>query len=329
MKKSSLVKILKQELSILNDFIDDFNDIENIQAMEVDMALSKVNDINNALELLKKSTVSLFGEQENITQNNTTENRVFTQPNVKSKPEAVIDKIEESIEPESVVKDVAEQQEIDLVKDNKADLLSLSDDDNLEQAPYEEPVNNEYEGVIIQDEEREDEEVRETQVSELVNEPDELNEEEVLDVAQLNIVESDTVNLVEESIEEEVVENEPIREAEPVVKESILADKFSQNAPSVNDMLAGVKKNKDLASLLKDSPITDLNKAIKLNDRIWYINELFGKNSAVYEKAIQTVNNAENLDAALEYLFTNFKWNQERKSTISFLELVFRRFATN
>lgn len=329
MKKSSLVKILKQELSILNDFIDDFNDIENIQAMEVDMALSKVNDINNALELLKKSTVSLFGEQENITQNNTTENRVFTQPDVKSKPEAVIDKIEESIEPESVVKDVAEQQEIDLVKDNKADLLSLSDDDNLEQAPYEEPVNNEYEGVIIQDEEREDEEVRETQVSELVNEPDELNEEEVLDVAQLNIVESDTVNLVEESIEEEVVENEPIREAEPVVKESILADKFSQNAPSVNDMLAGVKKNKDLASLLKDSPITDLNKAIKLNDRIWYINELFGKNSAVYEKAIQTVNNAENLDAALEYLFTNFKWNQERKSTISFLELVFRRFATN
>lgn len=329
MKKSSLVKILKQELSILNDFIDDFNDIENIQAMEVDMALSKVNDINNALELLKKSTVSLFGEQENITQNNTTENRVFTQPNVKSKPEAVIDKIEESIEPESVVEDVAEQQEIDLVKDNKADLLSLSDDDNLQQAPYEEPINNENEGVIIQDEEREDEEVREILVNELVNEPDELNEEEVLDVAQLNIVESDTVNLVEERIEEEVVENEPIREAEPVVKESILADKFSQNAPSVNDMLAGVKKNKDLASLLKDSPITDLNKAIKLNDRIWYINELFGKNSAVYEKTIQTVNNAENLDAALEYLFTNFKWNQERKSTISFLELVFRRFATN
>jgi hypothetical protein len=55
---------------------------------------------------------------------------------------------------------------------------------------------------------------------------------------------------------------------------------------------------------------------------------LFNKNSSTFEKAVDTVNSSADLDKALEYLFMNFKWDQERKSTINFLELVFRRFAT-
>ena len=107
----------------------------------------------------------------------------------------------------------------------------------------------------------------------------------------------------------------------------IMADTFLSTTPSINDMLSSIKDDKNLASKLKDSPISNLKQVIKLNDKIWYISDLFNNSSADYEKAIDVVNESENLDSALEYLFNNFAWDQNKKSTISFLELVFRRFA--
>jgi len=124
-----------------------------------------------------------------------------------------------------------------------------------------------------------------------------------------------------------IVENPTFTETNKNSKGAIMADKFQNLSPSLNDMLSGINKNKDLASSLKDKPIPDLKSAIKLNDRIWFTNELFNKNKTMFEKTVGVVNQSTNLDEALAYLFSNFKWDQNQKSTISFLELVFRRFA--
>lgn len=107
---------------------------------------------------------------------------------------------------------------------------------------------------------------------------------------------------------------------------NILADRFQDKKISLNDMLAGFKNDKDIAALLTARPIDNLKNAVKINDRIWYIQELFDHNADLYTQTIEAVNNSEHLDGALSYLFSRFDWDQNKKSTISFLELIYRRF---
>ena len=123
-------------------------------------------------------------------------------------------------------------------------------------------------------------------------------------------------------------------EVEKTVKESlpnhsgeIIADRFQNNSPSVNDMLSSSNLNKDLASHFKDRPIQNLKRAIKLNDRIWYIKELFNEDTQLFEQTVDQIDQSSTLDVVLAQLFKQFDWDQNKKSTISFLELIFRRFA--
>lgn len=109
-------------------------------------------------------------------------------------------------------------------------------------------------------------------------------------------------------------------------KPSTLADRFQQNTPSVNDVLAGLEKKANLASRFNSRPITNLRKAIKINDRIRFVNELFDRDSIQYEQTIDLIESSANINEALDKLFSSRNWNQEDETTVDFLELVYQRF---
>jgi hypothetical protein len=98
---------------------------------------------------------------------------------------------------------------------------------------------------------------------------------------------------------------------------------------SLNDRL---KENKtELMHVLKDSPIRDLRKAIGINDRFVFINELFRGDEAMYERCIKTINSF-NIYAEAEYwmnreLMVKLGWDNERESVKHFYQLVKRRFS--
>ena len=118
----------------------------------------------------------------------------------------------------------------------------------------------------------------------------------------------------------------PTEPAKTESKPSTLADKFQQNTPSVNDVLAGLEKKANLASRFNSRPITNLRKAIKINDRIRFVNELFDRNSIQYEQTIDMIESSANINEALSNIFNSRNWNQEDETTIDFLELVYQRF---
>ena len=83
--------------------------------------------------------------------------------------------------------------------------------------------------------------------------------------------------------------------------------------------------------VLKDSPIRDLRKAIGINDRFVFINELFRGDEAMYERCIKTINSF-NIYAEAEYwmnreLMVKLGWDNERESVKHFYQLVKRRFS--
>lgn len=125
----------------------------------------------------------------------------------------------------------------------------------------------------------------------------------------------------EEPIIQNIVQSQP----EKFLKKEneIIADMF-ENKRSVNEKIATNKK--DLATKFKDNPIKDINSAIGLNDKFLFIRELFDNNSDKFTSSIDKLNNFENLDQAMQYINTEFKWNNENPVSNKFLELIYRRY---
>jgi hypothetical protein len=103
---------------------------------------------------------------------------------------------------------------------------------------------------------------------------------------------------------------------------------IADNTASLNDKL---KQSKiDLGDTLTETHIRDLKKAIGINDRFLYINELFRGDETMYERSIKTINSFSILPEA-EYwiqreLKTKICWNDSKETVKQFNQLVKRRF---
>ncbi len=100
------------------------------------------------------------------------------------------------------------------------------------------------------------------------------------------------------------------------------------NNASLNDKL---KQSKiDLGDTLTEAPIRDLKKAIGVNDRFLYINELFRGDESMYERSIKTINGFSILPEAEYWIQRELKvklgWSDANETVKEFTQLVKRRF---
>lgn len=98
---------------------------------------------------------------------------------------------------------------------------------------------------------------------------------------------------------------------------------------SLNDKL---KQSKiELSELLTEAPVRDLKKAIGINDRFLFINELFRGDEAMYERSIKTINNFSIFPEAQYWIQRELKlkigWNDTDPVVKQFDQLVKRRFS--
>ena len=120
-------------------------------------------------------------------------------------------------------------------------------------------------------------------------------------------------------------------------------DRFtlSQKAREVNDVIGTTSASSlndklrsdvvDLKSTLNDSPVRDLRKAIGLNDRYVFINQLFRGDEVMYERSLKTINGFRILPEAEYWMERELKvklgWDENRETTRHFYQLVKRRFS--
>lgn len=98
---------------------------------------------------------------------------------------------------------------------------------------------------------------------------------------------------------------------------------------SLNDRLKQQKT--EVVEVLKHEPIKDLQKAIGINDRFVFINDLFRGDEAMYERSIKTINSFYIFPEA-EYwinreLIVKLGWNTDDAIVKHFIQLVKRRFS--
>lgn len=95
--------------------------------------------------------------------------------------------------------------------------------------------------------------------------------------------------------------------------------------------LFNFKKATELSERLSESPVADLNKAMSINDRLLYINELFGRDRAALDESLQLLNRFDAFEAARGFLINlaeQYRWGNEERIEIAqaFIKLVRRRY---
>src|SRR5687768_5159120 len=123
------------------------------------------------------------------------------------------------------------------------------------------------------------------------------------------------------------VEEIPTLAHQKEIKE--LNDVIGQNISSLNEKLKTEKK--ELVSVLKEGPVKDLKKAIGINDRFLFLNELFRGDEPMYERSIKTINNFRIYPEAEYWIERELKvklgWDENKPVVKHFCHLVQRRFA--
>lgn len=104
----------------------------------------------------------------------------------------------------------------------------------------------------------------------------------------------------------------------------------SLQSESLNDRLKQDKT--EVVEVLKHEPIKDLRKAIGINDRFVFINELFRGDEPMYERSIKTINSFHIFPEA-EYwinreLVVKLGWDKDSEIVRHFYQLVKRRFSS-
>jgi len=155
--------------------------------------------------------------------------------------------------------------------------------------------------------------------------------EEVKEVVKIEepIVEIAEVPVVEKKIELSINAEEKI----PVSKPIIAKVETPEDDTSLN---AKLSKNKtpvlNFADKSTETAIADLSKAISIGKKFEFINGLFGGNSELYKNCIQTLQNSENFEKAINYIeieiTSQFDWNDEENENLAaeFFALIKRRF---
>ena len=136
-------------------------------------------------------------------------------------------------------------------------------------------------------------------------------------------------NLIIES-EEAVVPNAPPQEMLQRIEQQVPALPLTEKEiPSINERLK--ERKVEISDTLSAEPIKDLKKAIGINDRFLFVNELFGGDESVFDRSIKTINGFSIWPEA-EYwirreLKTKLGWREDSDSVRQFDQLVRRRFS--
>jgi len=131
----------------------------------------------------------------------------------------------------------------------------------------------------------------------------------------------------EEDIPTLTHQKQPVPLPKQAIKE--INESVVPNITSLNEKL---KQSKiDLGDTLTEVPIRDLRKAIGVNDRFVYINELFRGDEAAYERSIKTINSFSIFAEAEYWIQRELKvkngWDAGNELVNQFYQLVKRRFS--
>ena len=106
---------------------------------------------------------------------------------------------------------------------------------------------------------------------------------------------------------------------------AVLGEVINHDVRTLADTIAPPR---DMASqIARSEPVTDLRRAIGINDRFLMIRDLFGGDADAYERAITALDGCSDLDECMIYIAENYAWNSSSDGARFLMELLERKYA--
>ncbi|MFO7574174.1 MAG: hypothetical protein R6W67_03355 [Bacteroidales bacterium] len=118
-------------------------------------------------------------------------------------------------------------------------------------------------------------------------------------------------------------------EKKSVKGKPILADRYGEPYDRVNERMRGTRGDNDISAKLKQSPISNLAEAIGVNDRFFYIREVFGGNNEAYHTAMEKLNSVSSSGEAENIIHDYSSGEADTAAVKSLLDLVRRKTGFN
>jgi hypothetical protein len=112
-------------------------------------------------------------------------------------------------------------------------------------------------------------------------------------------------------------------------KQRNIVEAEADDSPSINEKFKSDRT--DISDKLKEKRIYSLVKEIDLNDKFWFINELFEGNSTLFNQILNELDTLRTYDDARDAILNQIKgkydWKENKRASDKFMRLVKRRYA--
>jgi len=136
-----------------------------------------------------------------------------------------------------------------------------------------------------------------------------------------------------ETISESLASDDSTKEKEPEHRDKgsdkkIVADKFSHLSDRINEKIAGSRKDHGITEVSRSRPVADLKEAIGINDRFYFVREVFGGNQELYSKTLEELNSTSSIDMAREIILSATSEDSDSEAIDQLMEIVKRKFSS-
>ena len=105
----------------------------------------------------------------------------------------------------------------------------------------------------------------------------------------------------------------------------ILADRFASTG-TLGEKMQSAKHEGAISSVMHNKPIADIGAAIGMNDKFYFIRELFSGDTIAYHETIVRLNAAASLGEAMKILDESTVMGSDPSAQSSFVDVVRRKF---
>jgi len=109
---------------------------------------------------------------------------------------------------------------------------------------------------------------------------------------------------------------------------SILADRFSTSG-TLGEKISSERHDEVISSVMHSKPIADIAAAIGMNDKFFFIRELFSGDVIAYNTTVTRLNAAASLGEAMKILDESTVMGSDPAAQSSFVDVVRRKFSIN
>lgn len=110
---------------------------------------------------------------------------------------------------------------------------------------------------------------------------------------------------------------------------TILADRLGSASGTIAEKISTEKHDEVITTVLHSKPIKDIASAIGINDRFYYIRELFSGDSLAYQDTVMRLDSASSLGEAMKILDESTVMGSDPAAQSSFVDVVRRKFSIN